>query len=148
MKPKLTLILLVLVTLLGLYLYFVDSKFLGTEDAAKLRTKIAELDKFERGKAQRFTIRNTEGTFEFSKKDGIWMMDAPLQDRADDRLFTELFTALETLRVDRVADGEVSQELLKTYGLADVAETSVKVAFEGKTVEVLVGKDAGIEGKL
>jgi hypothetical protein len=95
------------------------------------------------------------GTFEFKNRDGNWYLESPVKDRAESMNLTALFTTAESLNWSAVNMPKDGREALKEYGLAK-GELSVK--FTGKkgldeysdrdSLEVLVGKDAAVEGRV
>src|ERR1700722_17602267 len=97
MKARNTLILLLLAFGLYAYMRFYESKKPATEEAAELNSHVINLD---RDKIDGITITNNEEKIELRKRDNIWQMDAPLKDRADDGVVTQLLTAVDTLQKD------------------------------------------------
>ena len=147
MKPRTTIILLLLAGGLFAYIKFVDSKRPTTVDASHDAKKVM---KFDREKINAITIRNTEGTIELRQKENnVWMIESPIKDRADTMMVNGLFTTAEFLKADEVlgADKAVEKDQLKEFGLAN-SETKVTLAGEDKPVELLFGKDTAVEGKL
>src|SRR5207253_2495500 len=74
----------------------------------------------------------------------VWMIDAPVKDRADTLAISTLFTSLEDLRVEPVPAGK--NGALAEYGLTK-GDVSIKV--NGKnSFELLVGKETAVEGRV
>jgi hypothetical protein len=147
MKPRATLILLLLAGGLFAYIKFVDSKRPTTVDASRDAKKVM---KFDREKINAVTIKNAEGTIELRQKENnIWMIESPIKDRADTMIVNGLFTTAEFLRAEEVlgADKPIEKDQLKEFGLAN-SETKVSFAGGDKPVELLFGKDTAVEGKL
>ncbi len=147
MKSRSTLLLLLLAGGIFAYIKFVDSNRLSTLDAQREAKKVVSLD---RDKINSVTIKSAEGTIELRKRDNdVWMLEAPVKDRASSMVIAGLFTTAEFLNFDAVlgADKPVSKDELKDYGLAS-SETKVTFGGGEKPVELLFGKDAAIEGKL
>ncbi len=147
MKLKNTLILLaVALGILG-YIQFFEKGQPGSREAAELAGRVVQ---FERDKIDAITIKNTETTIELRKtKDGGWVMEKPLKDRADAMAVNQLFTTAEGLRSEALASDEkgATKDQLKEFGLAS-PETRVTFAGGVRPVEVLLGKDAAVEGRL
>ena len=80
MKPRTTLLLALLASGFFAYLWFVDRHRESTREAAKSAAKVVS---FERDKVDSLSLRNGSAQIELRKKDGIWQMEQPQQDRAD-----------------------------------------------------------------
>jgi hypothetical protein len=147
MKPRTTLILLLLAGGLFAYIKFVDSKRPTTVDASRDAKKVM---KFDRERINAITIRNADGTIELRQKENnIWMIESPIKDRADTMIVNGLFTTAEFLKAEEVlgTDRAIEKDQLKEFGLAN-SETKVSFAGDDKPVELLFGKDTAVEGKL
>jgi hypothetical protein len=142
MKTRNTLVLLVLLLGLFAYLKWVDPSFEGTDAKEGKKGKPVQVD---RDSVTAVTIRNSEGSLQLTKAaDGNWLIETPVKDRADSLAISTLFTSLESLRMDAVPAG-------KGGGLADYGLTKgdVSIKVNGKNpVELLIGKDTAIEGKV
>jgi hypothetical protein len=152
MKSRSTILLLILGLGLFAYIQLVHKKQLTTQEREQRKGKPVLID---RDKVEAITLRNSEGTFEFKNRDGTWYLEGPVKDRAEAMNLTALFTTAESLNWSTVNIPKDNREALKEYGLAK-GELSVK--FTGKkgldeysdrdSVEVLVGKDAAVEGRV
>ena len=142
MKTRNTLVLLVLLGGLFAYLKWVDPKFEGTDAKQEKKGRPVQVD---RDSVTAVTIRNSEGSLQLTKSaDGIWLIETPVKDRADSLAISTLFTSLESLRMDAVPAGKGGA--LADYGLTK-GDVSIKVS--GKNpVELLIGKETAIEGKV
>ncbi len=147
MKTRTTLLLALLAAGFFAYLWFVDRHQESTRDAAESSAKVVSI---EGDKIDSLSLRNGSTQIELRKKDGVWQMEQPHQDRADASAVERLLGLVEGLRHDAKIDlpkGK-EQELLKEFGLAD-SETTLKLkAGSGKEIELLLGKDSPISGKL
>ena len=146
MKPRSTILLLLLAGGIFAYIKFVDSKQPSTLDAQRDAKKVVSLD---RDKINSVTIKNAEGVIELRKQDNdVWMLEKPVKDRASTMAISGLFTTAEFLNFDAVIgeDKPVGKDELKDYGLAN-SETKITFGGSGKPVELLFGKDAAIDGK-
>jgi hypothetical protein len=142
MKLRNTILLLIIGVGLFAYIRFVDSKKLSTDELAARKGKVVEVD---RGTVDAVTIRNSEGTLQLRKApDGVWMIDAPVKDRADTLAISTLFTSLESLRMEPVPAGKAGG--LPEYGLTK-GDVSIKVSGKN-SFELLVGKETAVEGKV
>jgi hypothetical protein len=147
MKTRTTLLLASLAAGFFAYLWFVDRHQQSTQDAAESAAKVLS---FEREKLDSLTLRNSSTQIELRKKDGVWRMEQPHQDRADAAAVDRLLNLLEGLRHEAKIDlpKAKEQELLKEFGLSD-SETVLKLkASSGKEIDLLLGKDSAIAGKL
>ena len=147
MKLKNTLLLFaVAFGILG-YIRFFEMGQPGTREAADNAGRVVQ---FDRDKIDAITIKNTETTIELRKtKEGAWLMEKPLKDHADAMAVNQIFTTAEGLRSEGLASDErgATKDQLKEFGLAG-SETRVTFAGGAKPVEVLLGKDAAVEGRL
>ena len=142
MKTRNTLVLLVLLGGLLAYLKWWDPKFEGTDVKNQKKGRPVQID---RDSVTSVTIRNSEGTLQFTKSaEGNWLLESPVKDRADSTAISMLFTSLEGLSMTPVpAD--------KGGGLADYGLTKgeVSIKLNGKNpVELLIGKETPVEGKV
>ena len=147
MKFRSTFILILIAAGLGAYLYYVEPKLQSTKD---LQEHGREIVKVDRDKATSISIKSAESKIELKKKDNAWFIEEPLKDRADIMVVSQLFTTLEMLKHDAAigADGKLpDKEQIKEYGLANT-ETKIKIGGADKPVELLLGKDAAVEGKI
>jgi hypothetical protein len=148
MKLRNTVILLVLAAGMFAYIWFVDKKRPTTRQAMEHGRQVVELD---RDKINTISIQNPEGRIELRKSDAnVWQLEAPVKDRADSMVITQLLTSAETLKHDAVIGEEskgADKNQIKDFGVAK-PETRIKFAGPEKTVELLIGKDAAVEGKV
>jgi hypothetical protein len=128
------------------YLWFVDRHQESTRDAVESSSKVVTL---ERDQVSQLTIRNGNSLIVLEKKDEVWQMEQPLQDRADPSAIDRLLGLLDGLRHDakiELPPGK-EQDSLKEFGLVD-SETSLKwKTTAGKETELLLGKDSAVAGK-
>ena len=147
MKTRTTLLLALLAAGCFAYLWFVERHQESSRDAAESATKVLS---FDREKLDSLSLRNGSTQLELRKKDGVWQMEQPHQDRADTSAVDRLLGLLEGLRYDAKIDlsKEQEPELLKEFGLAD-SETTLRFrAGAGKELELVLGKDSPIGQKL
>ncbi len=147
MKFRSTLILIIIAVGIGGYIYFVEQHQQTTADAEKNNRQIASID---REQANVISIKNPEAKIELRKTDPRkWVIEAPLKDRADTMEVSQLFTTLEGLQYDDVIGNKgdaPTKEQLKEFGL-DSSESSIKISGGKEPIELVLGKDAAVEGK-
>lgn len=144
MKLRNTLLLLILGIGLFAYIRFYDSKQLSTDELRDRKGRVIDAD---RDATDTLTIRNSEGTFQFRKgADGGWMIESPVKDRADSLALSTLFTSLESLRMEPVAESGPGAQALAEYGLTQ-GDAAIKAGGK-KPFELLIGKETAVEGKV
>ncbi len=147
MKSKNTLLLLALAAGIFGFIWFVEKGLPGSQQAAESAGRVVE---FDRDAITAITIKNGSTTIELLKtKEGAWLMEKPLKDRADLMAVSQLFTTAEGLKSEALASDKSgsSKDQLREFGLAS---PDTRILFSGgkKPVELLLGKDAAVEGKL
>lgn len=145
MKTRNTLLLLVICGALLAYVWFFERHRKSTRETAEAAGRVAEVD---RDKINTISIQNPDGAVELRKgSNNEWTIEKPVKDRADSVAVSQLFTSLETLRHDAKIDPE-NKDQLKEFGVAE-SNTKIRVSGEGeKDLELLIGKDAAVEGKV
>src|SRR3954468_8496761 len=93
MKAKTTLILLAVTALLFGYLYFIDKKSVGTEEAARQGQNVVNI---ESDKVEGIDIQNGDIKIELRKKDKKWRLEAPIKDQADTVAIETLLSDIES----------------------------------------------------
>jgi hypothetical protein len=148
MKLRTTAILLVLVAGVFAYIWFVDKKKLTTREALERSQHVLQLD---RDKVNAISIQNTETKIELRKNaTNVWQLEAPVKDRADSMVVNQLLTSAETLRHDAVIgdDGKgADKDQIKDFGVSK-PEMRIKFSQPDKSAELLIGKDAAVDGKV
>jgi hypothetical protein len=148
MKPRLTLFLLLLVAASAAYIAFVENKIPGTREKAELAQHLLKID---RDTLDSVTIRTSETRIELSRTRDQWRVVAPVQDRADPLVLARLFTTLETLRSEadlpRIEDSQ-KKDRLREFGLSSPDARIRLSGAKQKPVELLLGKDSAVEGKI
>jgi len=147
MKFKHTLLLLLLASGLAAYVWFVDRKMPTTHEREDRKGRLFE---FERGQISAIAIKTPEAKIDLKKDGQNWKVESPVKDRADSVTMSALLTSIELVRSESTIgnDGKgVTREQLKEFGLADPA-TKITLTVEGKSVELLIGKDTAIENRV
>lgn len=149
MKFRSTLALLVIVGAIAAYLYFFERNSLTTRE--KLENALHVVPDFDRDKVDAISIRSPETKIELRKiPNGVWALEEPVRDRADSSAIHELLTSIETLQSDDppvLLEPKTAKEQLKEYGVSD-ATTKAKFTGGGKPLELFVGKDTAVQGKV
>ena len=146
MRTRTTLSLAVVAASFVTYILFVERHTLSTQEKADTAARVINI---EPGKITSIFIQNAGSPIELHKKDGVWRLKHPIEDRADDLVVSQLLSTLESLQHNSKIDVPAAQEKdrLKEFGVAD-SELRIKVRTEsGKEAELLLGKDSAIEGK-
>ena len=113
MRGRSTLVLLVLASAFGAYLYFVESKKPVADENAKKK-----VFSYETGKIDQIELKLASGeTTTLKKTDGNWAIVKPISAPADQNNVNDIATNLATLEEDRMVEENASD--LKTYGLAE-----------------------------
>lgn len=148
MKLKNTIFLLALALALIIFIRFYESNQLTSQEAKERADRVVS---FDRDKVDAITIKNSEGKIELRRGEGgQWSLTEPVKDRADTLAISQLFTTAESLHHDAVIGNEkkgAERDELKEYGLTN-SETKLKLAGKERTFELLIGKDAAVEGKV
>ncbi len=129
------------------YIWFVEQHRESTREAAESSAKVVSMD---RDTVESISLRNGPTRIELRKKDGVWQMEQPHQDRADPSAIDRLIGLVSGLRHDAKIDLPKGreQETLKEFGLADSESALVFRTTGGRETELLLGKDSAVAGKL
>ncbi|EDY20373.1 hypothetical protein CfE428DRAFT_2297 [Chthoniobacter flavus Ellin428] len=146
MKLKNTLILVIVAAAIFAFIHFFESKQPTTQESTASAGRVVQ---FDRDKITGITIKNTDTKIDLHKKDGAWFLDAPIKDHADSMAINQLFTTAEALKSEEAipTDKGDGKDMLKEFGLAN-SETRLTFTGGDKPVEILIGKDAAVEGKV
>jgi hypothetical protein len=147
MRPRTTLILLVVVVAVASYIiYFEKDRPSGEE-----RTRQAQnVVNFERDQLEGFVIHNGDDKIELRRTDDKWRLETPIKDQADRSMIDGLISDLEAWQKERTIpekEIEASKELLAEYDL-EKPKLRLKLLGKGMPPEILFGKDAALEGKM
>ncbi len=129
------------------YVFFVENKRPNVAEAKERGERVAQID---RDKVNKIVIKNSEAKIELERKEGSWFLNEPIKDRADSTVINQLFTTAESLKHDAVIgdDGKgVSKDKLKEFGLTN-SDTKLTLSGDEKPVELTIGKDSAVEGKV
>jgi hypothetical protein len=143
MKPRNTVILLLIAVGAYCYMRFYESKQPSTEEAEEQSTQVVQMD---RDKVDGITITNNETKIELRKRNNQWQMDAPVKDRADDGAVADLLTAVNSLEKTTSLKPGGSKDDERDLGLVK-PNVTLQLLGEDAPPEILFGKDTAIEGK-
>jgi hypothetical protein len=144
MKLRNTILLLLIATGLYFYMRYYESKQLTTQEAQEQSTHVVQLD--DRDKIDGITITNNEARIELRKRNNQWQMDAPVKDRADDAVVTQLLTSVDTLQKDTSITPEAGKDDVRDLGLVK-PNVTLQLLGQDAPPQILFGKDTAIEGK-
>lgn len=147
MKLRNTLLLLVLAFGLFAFIWFFERKQPGTALAAEQSKRVLI---FDRDGIDGITIFNDQETVELRRDaQDRWHLTQPVQDRADTTMVASIFTSAEQLTKEQTLepekDGEKKQ--LKEFGVNN-AKLRLKLSGKNAPPELLLGKDAAVEGRM
>ena len=154
MKPKNTLILLIVAIGLFAFIQFYESKY--TKPTAWKEHENSQVVIFDEAAVDGISITSNEDKIELRKEDTTWKVllpgkgGSPGKDHADITLVNQLLGDLEDLKaIDSFeADGKSADTpTLKELGL-ETSSLRVKLLSKGAPVEILFGKDAPVEGQM
>ncbi len=146
MKLKNTLLLLLVAGAIYAFIHFYERKLPTSQEAAERAGRVVQ---FDRDKIDKIVLRTNDTKIELEKKNGVWHMEKPVNDRADSMAINQLFTTAEALKSDGAIPTEKKdgdKDPLKEFGLGS-PETRVTFSGGEKPIEILFGKDAAVDGK-
>src|ERR1700726_2250065 len=147
MKWKTTLVLLVVPGMAFPYMFFVERKQPGTEEATRQAQNVINIS---RDKIDGIVIQNGEDKIDLRKSDNKWRLQAPIKDQADNSLINNLLSDLEDWRKEATISAkeiEAEKNRLAEYGLSK-PKLRLKLLGQGGPPEILFGKDAALENKM
>ena len=147
MKGKTTLVLLVITAAVFAYMYFVERKVPDTQEAMRQAGKVVN---FDREKIDGIAIQNGDDKIEMRRHDNKWRLETPIKDQADNSAVENLLLDLESWQKDATISAkeiEADKNKLGEFGL-NKTKLRLKLIGPGAPPEILVGKDAALEGKM
>ncbi len=147
MKPKTTLILLAITALLFAYLYFVDKKQVGTEELTRQSQNVVNI---QSDQIEGIIIQNGDDKIELRKKDKKWRLESPIKDQADSSAIDGLLSDIESWPKSATISAkeiDADKNSLNEYGLTK-PKLRLKLIGKDAPPEILLGKDAALEGKM
>jgi hypothetical protein len=143
MKPRNTIILLLIAGGLYAFMRFYESNQPTTQEAQDQSTHVEEVDQ---SKIDGITITNNETKIELRKRNGQWEMDEPVKDRADDATVTQLLSSIDSLQKETSLKPEAGKDDVRDLGLVK-PNVTLQLLGQDAPPEILFGKDTAIEGK-
>ena len=147
MKTKNTLILLAIAVAVSAFIIFWERKQPNTEEAKRQSENVVN---FNREKLDGIVIQNGDDKIELRRYDRKWRLEAPMKDQADSSLVDNLILELagwqkETTIPAKEIDADKNK--LGEFGLTK-PKLRLKLIGQGAPPEILLGKDAALEGKM
>jgi hypothetical protein len=147
MKAKTTLILLAVAVIVFSYIYFYDRKQPNTEEAQRQAQHVVN---FNRDKIDGLIIQNGDEKIELRRHDKKWRLEGPIKDQADTSLIDNLLMDIESWQKDTTISAkevDADKNRMNEFGL-NKPKLRFKLLGEGAPPEILIGKDAALEGKM
>ena len=147
MKTKNTLILLAVVVAVAVFIIFYERKLPNTEAAKRQSQNVVN---FEHDKLDGIIIQNGDDKIELRRHDHKWRLEAPIKDQADSSLVDNLIFDLEGWQKETTIPAkeiEADKNKLAEFGL-NKPKLRLKLIGQGVPPEILLGKDAALEGKM
>src|SRR4051812_37282810 len=147
MKPRTTLILLAITTVFFGYMYFYEKKLPGTEEAKRQSGNVVNI---ATDKIDGMVIQNGDDKIELRRKDKKWRLESPIKDQADSSLVDGILSDIESWQKDTTISAkeiEADKNRLNEYGL-NKPKLRLKLNGPEAPPEILLGKDAALEGKM
>jgi Domain of unknown function (DUF4340) len=147
MKTRNTLILLALTVAVACFIIFYEKERPNTEEA---QHQSQNLVNFSPDKVDGIIIQNGDDKIELQRRDKKWRLESPIKDQADASLIDNLLMDVDGWRKDATISAkeiEADKNRLNEYGL-NKPKLRLKLLGEGAPPEILLGKDAALEGKI
>ncbi len=147
MKWTTTLILAALTAVAFGYMFFVERKLPSTEEARRQEQNVLN---FDRDKIDGITIQNGDDKIELQRHDKKWRLEGPIKDQADSTLIDNLLQEAESWQKEAtisVKEMDADKNRMNEFGL-NKPKLRLKLTGEGAPPEILIGKDAALEGKM
>jgi hypothetical protein len=147
MKLRTTLVLLIVASALGVFIFALDRCSQSTRDRQE---RAAHIGRANRRDIRGITIQNGEETIRLKADGDDWKMIAPWNDDADIGVIDQLLDALQGLHSDDfitdLGRGEKKREILKEFGLN---KPRLRLRLEGKKMpgELQFGQDTAVQGE-
>jgi hypothetical protein len=147
MKPRTTLLLLVITGLLFAYLYFYDKKQPNSAEAQRQAGTVVSL---KTEQIDGVVIQNGDQKTELRRHDKKWRLESPVKDQADSMAVENLLSDVADWQKDTTITAkeiDADKNGLIEYGL-NKPKLRLKLIGPGAPAEFLFGKDTALEGKM
>src|SRR3954469_1052780 len=147
MKPRTTLILLVITALFFGYMYFYEKKLPGSEEAKRQSQNVVNITP---EKVDGVVIQNGDDKIELRRQEKKWRLESPIKDQADSSLVDSILSDIESWQKDTTISAkeiEADKNRLNEYGL-NKPKLRLKLNGPDAPPEILLGKDAALERKM
>src|SRR5437899_5936146 len=129
------------------YFRFFEMKRPSTEEAKRQAQNVVN---FDRNKIDGIVIQNGEQKIEIRRRENKWRLETPIKDQADGALVENLLSDLENWQKEGTIpakDIDADKSKLTEYGLNN-PKLKLKLLGRDKPPEILLGKDAALEGRM
>jgi len=147
MKPRTTLILLVIAAVFFGYMYFYEKNLPSSEEAKRQSQNVVNITP---DKIDGMVIQNGDDKIELRRHDKKWRLESPIKDQADSSLVDNILSEVESWQKDTTISAkeiEADKNRLNEYGL-NKPKLRLKLLGPDAPPEILLGKDAALEGKM
>src|SRR5437868_9130190 len=147
MRPRTTIVLLLLVVAVGAFIRFYESKRPNTEEASRRAQNVVN---FDRDKINGVVIQNGDERIELKRVDKKWRLESPVKDLADSSVVESLLFELEDWKKEATITGkenEAEKNKMADYGLAK-AKLRLKLLGPQAPPEILFGNNAALENRI
>ncbi|MBV8642095.1 MAG: DUF4340 domain-containing protein [Verrucomicrobia bacterium] len=147
MKPKTTLVLLIVAVAMGAFIFGLDR---WSQSTRERRERAAHVVRVNRANIQGFTIHNGDELIKVRTDGDAWKVIAPWQDDADTGVVDQLLDAIQSLRPEDVITdlgrGEKKRRMLQDFGLN---KSRLRLKLDGKQMpaELQFGQDTAVQGE-
>jgi len=147
MKPRTTLVLLVIAIALAAFIFGLDRFSQNSRDRRERSAHVVEVNRTE---IEGITIHNGDGLIKVKAEGDAWKMVAPWQDDADSGVIDQLLDAIQNLRPEDVitdlGKGDKKRQALKDFGLN---KSKLRLKLDGKRMppELEFGQDTAVQGQ-
>ena len=147
MKPKTTLVLLIVAVAMGAFIFGLDR---WSQSTRERRERAAHVVRVNRANIQGFTIHNGDELIKVRTDGDAWRVIAPWQDDADTGVVDQLLDAIQSLRPEDVITdlgrGEKKRRMLQDFGLN---KSRLRLKLDGKQMpaELQFGQDTAVQGE-
>jgi hypothetical protein len=147
MKPRTTLILLAITALFFGYMYFYEKNLPSSDEAKRQSQNVVNITP---EKIDGMVIQNGDDKIELRRHDKKWRLESPIKDQADNSLVDSILSDIESWQKDTTISAkeiEADKNRLNEYGL-NKPKLRLKLMGPDAPPEILLGKDAALEGKM